>query len=328
MPEIGFYEKITYGQSFLRFPLEAFQAGGGKTSVVFLSSFGGESGCGRLVRRCMEDLGASSFQGSGNINLSLLFHVRTVFFLPNPNPDSVFIKSSEFTPAHPLYERVLRIARGMQNVWEPCAREPSGAGNLQNGGDMRNMKERVDAERPSNSDEGRTARETSSPISGNSAQNRWEASVRNIFALWRANGRGVDVGRNFNANFSSFKKTAPALAAPRDFCGDYPESEPESLFFADFVRKVRPRLLVHIDVGKGFSLPAQREGPYLENLCAAHGILPLVPFDFSCTPEGWMAGEQNLHALRIGLPKEFLYENRLEKTYALLRPLILKLLVF
>lgn len=262
MTKKNFFSKSVYGHSFTRIPLELFQAGSGRTSIVFVSSFGADPPCTTLLRRYMEDLSFSSNTEVEKVNLPFLLSLRTLFFIPAPNPDGLFIKSGEFSAAHPLHERILRIA-------------------------------------------------SDSPL-----------------AHWQSNGRGVEPGRNFNFGFSSYKKTALPLPAPAGFCGDYPESEPESASFAELMRKTNPRLLVHIEKGNGFSLPNHRLRPFLSELCAANGSLPFESQDFSCTPEGWIAEERETPALRIGIPEDRLSDTQIERTYALLRPLLFGLLTF
>ncbi len=142
---------------------------------------------------------------------------------------------------------------------------------------------------------------------------------------WEANGRGIAVSRNFNYRFSKGMYRSAPKDSPPAFSGSYPESEPESAGFAALVRRIHPRLFLHLTKGEGISLPPQKEEPFLSALCLSHSFLPLVPFDFSGTPEGWAADEQQVACLRIGLSGDRLEHGALPKTYELLRPLLFAL---
>lgn len=64
----------------------------------------------------------------------------------------------------------------------------------------------------------------------------WNEGSEN-FKRWKANARGVDLNRNYDAGFKAYKAIAevhaPSYAA---YQGPYPESEPESKALADLVR--------------------------------------------------------------------------------------------
>ncbi len=64
------------------------------------------------------------------------------------------------------------------------------------------------------------------------------------FTKWKANGRGVDLNRNYNAGFARCMKFASDKGllggAPRWFCGQYPESEPETAALCRWIRKQAP----------------------------------------------------------------------------------------
>ncbi len=60
------------------------------------------------------------------------------------------------------------------------------------------------------------------------------------FSLWQANGRGVDLNHNYNADFYEYLRSEEAQklsnGAPTKWCGVSPESEPESGLVANFCR--------------------------------------------------------------------------------------------
>lgn len=60
------------------------------------------------------------------------------------------------------------------------------------------------------------------------------------FSSWQANGRGVDLNHNYDAGFKEYKNSAEAQkrsgGAPTKWCGEEPESEPESGLIANFAR--------------------------------------------------------------------------------------------
>ncbi|MDQ0231974.1 M14 family metallopeptidase [Metabacillus malikii] len=58
------------------------------------------------------------------------------------------------------------------------------------------------------------------------------------FSQWKANIRGVDLNNQYPANWEIEKeRKIPKKPAPRDYPGDYPLSEPESIALADLVKK-------------------------------------------------------------------------------------------
>lgn len=62
------------------------------------------------------------------------------------------------------------------------------------------------------------------------------------FSMWKANGRGVDINNNFDANFGC---NVHALSpAPSGFVGEFPESEVETKLLADLVRNNNTFLVV------------------------------------------------------------------------------------
>lgn len=139
---------------------------------------------------------------------------------------------------------------------------------------------------------------------------------------WTANGRGVDVGRNFDFSFANYKKGCVAESAPFGHCGFFPESEPESACFAALARKLSPRLFVHLTTGIG-GLVCERNQRSLEHICACYGPFDLRSADLSSTPEGWIFSELGCAYLRIAVGQE-----DEERTYRLLRPLLFALMAY
>ena len=75
------------------------------------------------------------------------------------------------------------------------------------------------------------------------------------FSLWEANGRGVDLGRNYEAGYSEYKVAGEKVgisAGAELYCGEYPESEPETRGVANLVRTLAPTAVVSLKMsGKG-----------------------------------------------------------------------------
>ena len=65
------------------------------------------------------------------------------------------------------------------------------------------------------------------------------ASIGN-FAKWKANGRGVDLNVNFDAEWGCGKQNVK-VASFSDYIGEYPFSEPESRAVKDYLDATRPR---------------------------------------------------------------------------------------
>ena len=82
---------------------------------------------------------------------------------------------------------------------------------------------------------------------------------KNDFSCWQANARGVDLNHNYDANFETYLKTDEAKklsgGAPSKWCGEAPESEPESGLRANYVR-------FNDDIGLYLSFHSQGEEIY------------------------------------------------------------------
>jgi g-D-glutamyl-meso-diaminopimelate peptidase len=78
--------------------------------------------------------------------------------------------------------------------------------------------------------------------------------------LWRANARGVDLGLNYNADFTGCKQRERAAGitggAPVGYSGEYPESEPETAALCRLVRMLRE------DIAGVLTLETGGEGIY------------------------------------------------------------------
>ncbi|MEE0970276.1 MAG: M14 family zinc carboxypeptidase [Clostridia bacterium] len=65
-------------------------------------------------------------------------------------------------------------------------------------------------------------------------------SGSNDFSSWQANARGVDLNHNYDASFEEYamcdENKSRSGGSPTKWCGEYPESEPESGLLANFVR--------------------------------------------------------------------------------------------
>jgi hypothetical protein len=141
-------------------------------------------------------------------------------------------------------------------------------------------------------------------------------------ALWTANGRGIDPGRNFNYAFEQYKDSCQTGPAPFGHCGIFPESEPESASFAALVRRTVPRLLVHLTSGP-CGLCYREEDRGLDGICVRYAPFEKRSADLSATPEGWAFRELGCSYLRIFLGKE-----EEERSYRLLRPLLFALTAY
>ncbi len=60
------------------------------------------------------------------------------------------------------------------------------------------------------------------------------------FSLWKANGRGVDINNNFDADFGMFPLAF--LPAPSGYRGKVAQSEPETMAIVDYTKKANPFL--------------------------------------------------------------------------------------
>ena len=71
----------------------------------------------------------------------------------------------------------------------------------------------------------------------------WEALSKingnKNFSLWKANGRGVDLNVNFDAEWGKGVKNVRQIAS-ENYIGTMPFSEPESLALKEFTLKIRP----------------------------------------------------------------------------------------
>ena len=139
---------------------------------------------------------------------------------------------------------------------------------------------------------------------------------------WTANGRGVEVGRNFNYGYADYRERCVGKEAPFGYCGAFPESEPESACFAALARRVRPRLFVHLTAGPSGLLFDRRHGG-LDGLCSRYAPFERREIDLSATPEGWILRELGCAYLRI-----FLGTEDEERSYRLLCPLLFALMAY
>ena len=78
-------------------------------------------------------------------------------------------------------------------------------------------------------------------------------------SVWQANARGVDLNHNYNAGFYEYKESKEVQmisgGAPTKWCGEAPESEPESGLLANYVR-------FNSDIGICVSFHSQGEEIY------------------------------------------------------------------
>ena len=62
------------------------------------------------------------------------------------------------------------------------------------------------------------------------------------FSLWKANGRGVDINNNFDANFD--ENVHSLSPAPSGFRGKFPESEPETRAIVTYLAENKPFIVL------------------------------------------------------------------------------------
>lgn len=72
---------------------------------------------------------------------------------------------------------------------------------------------------------------------------KWNGG-RTDFSTWKANIRGVDLNRQYRAEWHQAYRRGPKAPAPKYYAGRFPESEPESRAVAKFIRTLEPALLV------------------------------------------------------------------------------------
>ena len=69
------------------------------------------------------------------------------------------------------------------------------------------------------------------------------------FSSWQANARGVDLNHNYNYGFFEYKRFEAAegiIPGGIGYCGEYPESEPETRSLANFIRTISPSAVVSL----------------------------------------------------------------------------------
>ena len=72
---------------------------------------------------------------------------------------------------------------------------------------------------------------------------QWNGGSTN-FTMWKANIRGVDLNRQYQANWELARQQGPPGPAPEDYAGPAPESEPESRAIANLTRSHDFRLVL------------------------------------------------------------------------------------
>ena len=77
------------------------------------------------------------------------------------------------------------------------------------------------------------------------------------FSAWEANGRGVDLGHNFDVDFKERKRNETEKGilngAKQDYSGEYPESEPETAALCAFLRALGAQMegVISFEMGDG-----------------------------------------------------------------------------
>ena len=82
------------------------------------------------------------------------------------------------------------------------------------------------------------------------------------FGRWQANGRGVDLNHNYDADFAVYRRRLAASGrlspAPSLYCGEYPFSEPETYALARLILSVSPSVIVTLHTQGGEVFCGQR----------------------------------------------------------------------
>ena len=158
-------------------------------------------------------------------------------------------------------------------------------------------------------------------LNGISEDNPFYSRVKSICGAegldgWQANGRGIDIRRNFNSKWVESKlaerRGQRLFPSPRDFGGEYPESEFETAALCLMIKRVKPDVYATVSLGedgiKGFySNSGMGEEKRGAEVCAAITKLPCKlaeERDFYGSPEGWFLSLFSRAAFRIEIPEK------------------------
>lgn len=156
-------------------------------------------------------------------------------------------------------------------------------------------------------------------LNGIGEDNPFYSRVKSIcgsegFEGWQANGRGIDIRRNFNSKWVESKlaerRSQRLFPSSRDFGGEYPESEFETAALCLMIKRVKPDIYATVSLGeegiKGFySHSGMTEEKRGAEVCAAITKLThktAEERDFYGSPEGWFSELFSRAAFRIAIP--------------------------
>ena len=111
----GFCSLSLLGRSFLDCEIPLLRIGGGEKSILYVGGHHGmETVTSAALLRFAFELCEAAAAGRRVYNVSpeyLLRH-RSIYILPLLNPDGAMIAAGGLSPAHPLYERILKMNGG------------------------------------------------------------------------------------------------------------------------------------------------------------------------------------------------------------------------
>lgn len=172
----------TIGKSICGRDIPMVRLGNGKHKVLYV---GTHHGCewltGALLLRFIDAYGTafSTRQRIAGVDLSFLYHTRSIFVVPVCNPDGMQLALCNDDKQNPNMNNLIAANGGSRD-----------------------------------------------------------------FSHWKANGRGVDLNRNYDAGFAiCAARATPYMrqhGAARGYCGTKAESEPETQALCDWIRKNVP----------------------------------------------------------------------------------------
>ena len=104
------------------------------------------------------------------------------------------------------------------------------------------------------------------------------------FPEWKANSRGVDLNLNYPAAWDAVRERKKQTAAPRDFPGDAPLSEPETAALARLTNEFRPDVVAALhSQGEEIYLNFGRQFPHGSRTLGAK-LSDALGYPVLCTP--------------------------------------------
>lgn len=141
------------------------------------------------------------------------------------------------------------------------------------------------------------------------------------FSGWRANARGVELGRNYDYMFSQYKSITEGCGAPEGYCGENSESEPESGALCNLLRYSKDLKGV-IELFEGeekIKYSGTDRINIARRLSDMAGYKAIEESTEACTLLPWCASELKIPAFAVGCQKtenaknEFLAYSKIRK---------------